>query len=128
MPRYSRPTGAKVAFSGEVVGVQPRIRLTRSYDERQHTYLGYALRINGEIGDERREFTVGIGKGAQVKHTFQAGMAISGECVPVADARTEAVEFYKAGPTRKVPGRKGMSWEEEDWIDEEATSHRDEDE
>jgi len=31
---------------------------------------------------------------------------------------------YKAGPTRKVPGRKGMSWTEKDWIDEEATAHR----
>ncbi|MCW3488814.1 hypothetical protein [Dethiobacter alkaliphilus] len=33
-------------------------------------------------------------------------------------------KFYKAGPTRKVPGRKGMVYEEEDWVDEEATSHR----
>jgi hypothetical protein len=32
--------------------------------------------------------------------------------------------LYKAGPTRKVPGRKGMLWEEEDWVDEEAVSHR----
>ena len=32
--------------------------------------------------------------------------------------------FYKAGPVRKVPGRRGMAWEEADWIDEEATSHR----
>lgn len=31
---------------------------------------------------------------------------------------------YKAGPTRKVPGRRGMSWEEEDWVDDDATSHR----
>jgi hypothetical protein len=31
---------------------------------------------------------------------------------------------YKSGPRRKVPGRKGMSWEEPDWVDEEATSHR----
>jgi len=31
---------------------------------------------------------------------------------------------YKAGPTRKVPGRRGMVWEEEDWVDEEATAHR----
>jgi len=31
---------------------------------------------------------------------------------------------YAAGPTRKVPGRKGMSWEEEGWVDEEATAHR----
>lgn len=32
--------------------------------------------------------------------------------------------IYRAGPTRKVPGRRGMSYEEEDWVDEEATSHR----
>lgn len=31
---------------------------------------------------------------------------------------------YKAGPTRQVPGRKGMTWEEEDWVDEDATAHR----
>ena len=31
---------------------------------------------------------------------------------------------YKPGPTRKVPGRGGMSFEEENWIDEDATSHR----
>jgi len=32
--------------------------------------------------------------------------------------------FYRPGPTRKVPGRRGMTWEEEDWVDEEAVSHR----
>lgn len=32
--------------------------------------------------------------------------------------------FYRAGATRKVPGRRGMTWEEEDWVDEEATSRR----
>ena len=36
--------------------------------------------------------------------------------------------FYKSGPTRKVPGRKGMSFTEDDWIDEDATSHRGPDE
>ena len=36
--------------------------------------------------------------------------------------------LYKPGPTRKVPGRKGMTWEEEDWVDEEATDHREPDE
>jgi len=36
--------------------------------------------------------------------------------------------FYRPGPKRKVPGRKGMSYTEEDWIDEDATAHRDEDE
>lgn len=35
---------------------------------------------------------------------------------------------YKPGPKRKVPGRKGMVHVEEDWIDEDATAHRGEDE
>ena len=32
--------------------------------------------------------------------------------------------LYRAGAARKVPGRKGMSYTEEDWVDEDATSHR----
>jgi len=36
----------------------------------------------------------------------------------------KSCSFYRAGPTRKVPGRKGMSYTEEDWVDEDATSHR----
>jgi hypothetical protein len=47
---------------------------------------------------------IGVGKGAQAKHQF------------------------RAGPARKVPGRRGMSWEEEDWVDEDATAHRGDDE
>ena len=36
---------------------------------------------------------------------------------------------YKAGPNRKVPGRKkGMVYIEEDWVDEDATAHRNFDE
>ncbi|MGC1817431.1 MAG: hypothetical protein WA900_07225 [Casimicrobiaceae bacterium] len=35
---------------------------------------------------------------------------------------------YRPGPMRKVPGRKGMSWTEEDWVDEDATAHRHADE
>ena len=37
-------------------------------------------------------------------------------------------KFYKAGPTRKVEGRHGMVWVEEDWVDEMAVEHRDPDE
>jgi hypothetical protein len=40
----------------------------------------------------------------------------------------KSCRFYHAGPTRKVPGRKGMVYEEEDWVDEEATAHRGPDE
>ena len=36
----------------------------------------------------------------------------------------KSCSIYSAGPTRKVPARQGMVWEEEDWIDEESTSHR----
>ncbi len=206
----------KLRWHGKLTGVQARIRLLRSFDQRNHNYLGYALRIRGLIGNEEREFLVGVGKGAQAKHQFRVGDVASGESMPVADSETEAVEFYKtsglrlleraekqeskpppwhgappelevyrarghrrldvrayegkclscmwgckmpvemiidqwnpsskkyryetfcygpkscafyrAGPTRKVPGRKGMVWEEEDWVDEDAVSHRSMDE
>lgn len=206
----------KIPWRGIVEGVHPRIRLTRSFDQRQHTYLGFSLRLKGEIAGDRREFLLGIGEGAQQKHAFQAGFEAGGECLPVADSRTESVEFYKvsgievltqvptqnpapppwlglppalpvyrerghrrldtrtydsncttcvwgcrmavemiidqwnprqkryrqetfcygpkscllyrSGPTRKVPGRKGMSFEEEAWIDEQATANRGPDE
>jgi len=202
----------KIPWNGVLISVQPRIRLSRSFDQRSHAYLGYALRVRGNIGFEAREFLVGVGEGAHAKHNFQAGDAVSGDALPVADARLETVEFYKvsnlkatareveektqpppwlgippplpiyrerghrrptartyeekctscmwgslmavemiidqwnpskrryrteafcygpltcplyrSGPARKVPGRRGMTFTEEDWIDDEATSHR----
>ncbi|MFB0555220.1 MAG: hypothetical protein ACETWQ_18085 [Phycisphaerae bacterium] len=120
----------KLSWHGKVISVQPRIRLIRSFDQRNHAYLGYSLRVLGTIGDDSREFIIGIGrdparrepKAAQAKHRFRAGDAVSGKSHPVLDTRTpihrgygpKSCSFYKAGPTRKVPGRKGMSWEEED--------------
>ncbi|MCJ7736488.1 MAG: hypothetical protein MUQ10_04125 [Anaerolineae bacterium] len=201
----------KIRWAGRVISVQPRIGLTRSFDQRHHSYSGYCLILNGIVDDEEREFSVGIGNVAQAKHQFQVGDELSGEGVPVAYPRREPVEFYRAsklkvllqgscvdapppwlgippdletyrarghrrlaartyatrcrsclwgcrmpvtmiidqwepskkryrhetfcygpkscsfykpGPTRKVPGRQGMTWEEEDWVDEDATSHR----
>jgi hypothetical protein len=202
----------QVWWSGTLLSVQPRIRLSRSFDQRSHTYLGYALRVYGMIGSETREFLAGVGEGAHAKHQFQAGEAVSGSALPVADLRMETVEFYKvrdlkvterglteetqpppwrgippplpvyrerghrrlaartyqekcttciggchmavemivdqwnpskrryrtetfcygprscslyrSGPQRKIPGRRGMTYTEEDWIDDEATSHR----
>ncbi len=201
----------KYIFNGIIQSVQPRIRLTRSFDESSHNYLGYAIIIRGSIDDAEREFSVGIGKAAQEKHQFMSGDEVSGEGVPVADERLEPVELYKvsklkklglgknpsepppwetvppdlevyrerghrrlavrtydskcitciwgcrmpveiiidhwnpgkrkyrfetfcygplscpiykAGPTRKVEGRNKMVYEEEDWVDEENSRHR----
>lgn len=207
----------KLAWSGVVISVQPRIRLWRSFDQRAHTYQGYALILSGKIGEENREFSVGLGKAAYQKHQFEVGDEVSGQSLPVPDPRREGVEFYKtsrlkrlnraepsssqtgppwrgpapdletyrerghrrlaartwsgkcksckwgcrmpvemvidqwqpgkkryrtetfcygpksckfysAGPTRKVPGRQGMQYEELDWVDEDETAHRGPDE
>jgi hypothetical protein len=202
----------KIAWQGVLLSVQPRIRLTRSFDQRSHIYLGYALKVRGRVGSEGREFLVGVGQGAHIKHQFRAGIAVSGDALPVPDARLETVEFdkvsklkvgppeavdettpppwrgvppplvvyrerghrrlalrtfnekccsciwgcrmpvemiidqwnpsrrcyrnetfcygplscrlYQAGPARTVPGRRGMTYTEADWVDDEATSHR----
>jgi len=204
--------GDKLFWSGRITGIQPRIRLMRSFDERHHSYLGYVLRIDGECGDQRGEFLVAVGKAAHEKHQFCVGMEVSGRAVPVPDPRLETAGFYKAsairvlkngegkpssgppflgvppdlviyrgrghrrlaartyaekcsaciwgcrmpvemivdhwnpslkryrfetfcygpkscplyraGARRKVPGRKGMTYTEEDWVDEDATAHR----
>lgn len=40
----------------------------------------------------------------------------------------KSCSLYRAGARRQVPGRKGMSYLEDDWVDEEATAHRGPDE
>lgn len=47
-------TNSKLSWQGTVMAVQPRIRLTRSFDQRSHSYLGYALRLQGQIGDREK--------------------------------------------------------------------------
>ena len=73
----------KASWTGRIVGVQPRIRLLRSFDQRQHSYQGYVLRIDGTCGEKAGEFLVAVGKGAHEKHGFRAGMELSGQSVPV---------------------------------------------
>jgi len=212
----TRINSTKNEWSGCLIAIQPRIRLSRSFDERYHSYQGYVLRINGACENKTGEFLVAVGKVAHEKHQFQAGMELSGQSFPVNDPQLEAAKYYKtsrikiekisdnptseyppflgvppdlstyrerghrrldpktyiakcttciwgcqmpveiiidqwnpskkkyrfetfcygprscslyrAGPTRKVPGRRGMTWEEEDWVDEESTSHRADDE
>ncbi|HSQ87019.1 MAG TPA: hypothetical protein VLM43_20115, partial [Desulfobacterales bacterium] len=61
----------KFSWQGELTSVQPRIRLTRSFDQRSHSYLGYTLGIEGAIDGNNGEFLIGIGKAAQAKHGFR---------------------------------------------------------
>ncbi len=212
LPNHADRGKDKISWSGKVVSIQPRIGLTRSFDQRTHSYLGYILTIEGVVGGEERTFTVGLGKEAQAKHQIRAGDVASGRSEVVQDSRKEVAEYYKtselkvvergpevaslpppweglppeleiyrqrghrrldprtyegkcgtciwgcrmpvemiidhwnpskkryrvetfcygpkscgvykAGLTRKVPGRKGMVWEEADWVDEDAVSHR----
>ena len=81
-------------WRGVILGVQPRIRMLRSFDQRSHSYLGYSLLVRGIIGDHLRDFLVGVGKAAHAKYQFQAGDTVSGLCEPVADPRLETVDFY----------------------------------
>lgn len=87
---------SKVAWSGTVAGVQPRIDLGRSFDESYHSYLGYLLVVEGEIGGEPRAFTVRIGPGAQGKHAFRAGDRVSGIGQSPRDPEAEVTDLYKA--------------------------------
>jgi len=54
-------------WSSRVSAVRPCIRLTRSFDERSHSYLGYMLRIKGILGGEARQFLVAVGETALYK-------------------------------------------------------------
>jgi hypothetical protein len=109
------PTGSpgKIAWSGRVVSVQPRIRLLRSFDQRHHDYRGYVLTLEGTCAEDEGRFAVAIGEAAQAKHRFETFCYGPKSC-----------SLYKAGPKRTVPGRNGMSYTEEDRVDEEVTGHR----
>jgi|GEM_PF-3313604 len=85
----------RVAWSGRIVSVQPRIRLSRSFDEWQHNYLGYVLRLDGILDKKAETILIGVGKGAHAKHQFVIGMEVSGISVPVNDQRLEVAGFYK---------------------------------
>lgn len=103
----SMSSAEKVAWSGRVVAVQPRIRLTRSFDERSHSYLGYVLHIEGTGGAEAGAFLIAVGEAAHEKHRFQAGMELSGHSVPVEDQRKETAALYKTSGLRVVRNAEG---------------------
>src|SRR5690554_1933701 len=107
----------KSNFTAKIISVQPRIRLIRSFDESTHNYLGYAIFLHGTIGNEERDFSIGIGKAAHEKHQFSIGDEISGACVPVADERLEPVEFYKVSKLKKLQEGTATNAEPPPWED-----------
>jgi hypothetical protein len=92
----------KLSFRGVIMSIQPRIRLTRSFDEASHTYLGYAIKITGTIDNQQTTFSIGIGKAAQAKFNFKVNDVISGECLPVPDPDMEPVAYYKVSKLAKI--------------------------
>ena len=92
----------KFSWEGELTSVQPRIRLTRSFDQRSHSYLGYTLGIKGAIDGHDGEFLIGIGKAAQAKHGFRVGDRVSGQSHPVLDNRLETAQFYKTSALKVI--------------------------
>jgi hypothetical protein len=98
----------KLNFKGLIKSIQPRIRLTRSFAEASHTYLGYAIRIAGTIDNQetissnQNIFSIGIGKAAQAKFNLKVNDIISGECLPVPDPDMEPVDYYKVSKLAKV--------------------------
>lgn len=92
----------KHTFKGTIISIQPRIRLTRSFDEASHTYLGYAITLEGEINEQNTTFSIGIGKAAHAKHQFKVNDVISGECIPVPDPDTEPTEYYKVSKLKLI--------------------------
>lgn len=92
----------KHTFKGTIISIQPRIRLTRSFDEASHTYLGYAIILEGELDNINTTFSIGIGKAAHAKHQFKVNDTISGECVPVPDPDLEPTEYYKVSKLKLI--------------------------
>jgi hypothetical protein len=104
----------KYSFVGKINSIQPRIRLLRSFDEATHSYLGYAITMEGEIDSQKAIFSIGIGKAAHARHQFKANDVIAGECIPVPDPDAEPTEYYKVSKL-KVISRGSISNDSEPW-------------
>ena len=93
----------KSIVEGRIVAVQPRIRLLRSFDQRQHNYPGYALLVEGIPESDKPPVWIGVGPAAQAKFGFCAGGSFSAEVEPVANPDLVAVDYYKATKIRYTP-------------------------
>lgn len=64
----------------------------RSFDQRQRSYLGYLLLVNGTVAGAARDFTMRIG--TQAKHQLRAGR-VSRFAETVSAPERETAELYK---------------------------------
>lgn len=80
-------------WHGTLTGIQPRIRLNRSFDERWETYLGYVLRIQGHVREQAQAFSVGITEALHAHHQLQVGDTLSGVALPVASPDLDPVDY-----------------------------------
>jgi hypothetical protein len=95
----------KIPWAGDIVAVQPRIRLIRSFDERSHAYLGFVLALDGLRDGMPQRFTVGVGPAAHAKHRFQVGGRAEGIGERVMDVEREPADVYKTAKLRYIPPR-----------------------
>ena len=89
--------GEKIGWQGVLLSVQPRIRLTRSFDQRSHTYLGYTLK--GVAGSEVKpeNFSSGWGKARTPNTTFGPGTRY-----PVMRCRFRIRDWRRLNSTRSA--------------------------
>lgn len=93
---------SKESWRGIVLAVQPRIRLTRSFDERSHEYLGFLVRIEGEVNAQVRTFAVALGKVVYAKHGIVVGDELAGEGVAVPNPPTDVADYYRVSKLKVV--------------------------
>ena len=116
MNDFRDATPSKVPWSGVVTAIQPRIRLTRSYDEITHSYLGFMLRLRGRLDGEDAEFSVGLGSISFRKHALQVGARVSG--LGVHSSPQEPADLYRISKLEVEPGGATHPSEGPPWIGE----------
>ena len=92
----------KITWSGRITGIQPRIKLTRSYDERTHSYLGYLLRIAGPVDGKESTFSVGLGPSTFERLRPDVGDDVRG--LGVVAPETETADLYRVSKVEIVKG------------------------
>lgn len=82
-----------VHWQGTLTSIQPRIRLTRSFDEHWQTYLGYVLRVQGHVQKQAQTYTVGITVALHAQYQFRVGDRLSGTAFPVTEPELDPVDY-----------------------------------